>query len=298
MQDSFRSIIDSAHEILILLPQNPNLDQVAAGLGLYLSLVGEKSTFISSPSPMTMEFNRLIGVNKIKDELGGRNLTIKLVDYPAKNIEKVSYDIVNDEFRLVVVPKDGMNPPGSDLVHLSYSGAGADTVILIGGTKDSDFPVLSSNELGQAKKVHVGTRQLETTSDLGILSFARPASSNSELIASLIKETTLKMDADIATNLLAGVQKATGSFSNPEITPDTLEISAYLMRSGAKRELPEMARPRFPFPPGSIPGQFETLRKARDITAVETAPRADQGQAPKDWLQPKIFTGNKGTSIS
>ena len=297
MEESLRSIIDSASEILVLLPQNPNFDTAAAGLALYLSFAGQKSSHISSASPMTVEFNRLVGVNKIKDELGGKNLTVRLVDYPAKNIEKVSYDIVNDEFRLVVVPKDGVNPAGADLVHLSYSGAGADTVILIGGTRDSDFPPLSSNELAKAKKVHISVGQLETTQDLGILSFARPASSNSELVASLIKETALKMDADIATNLLAGIQKSTGSFSNPETTADTLEIGAYLMRNDAKRELPESVRPRFPFPPGAIPGQFETLRKARDISGVETAPGSDQG-APKDWLQPKIFTSNKGTSVS
>ncbi len=299
MENSLRSAIDSAKEILILLPAKPNFDEVSAALGLYLSISQEKTAFVSCPAPMTVEFNRLVGVNKVKGELGGKNLTIRIVDYPAKNIEKVSYDIVNDEFRLMVVPKDGVGAPGADLVHLSYAGVSADTVILIGGGRDSDFPAISSNELGKVKILHVGIKSLETNNDLGILSLARPASSNSELIASLIKETALPVDADIATNLLVGVNRSTNNLSNPDITADTLELSAYLMRNGAKRELPEMARPRFPFPPGVVPGQFENLGKTRDITQVETAVSNDvPAPAPKDWLQPKIYRGGSDTSIS
>lgn len=300
MDNSFRTIIDGAKEILILLPAKPDLDTVAAGLGLYLSLIPDKTVFISSPSSMTVEFNRLVGVNKIKGELGGKNLTVKLVDYPAKNVEKVSYDIVNDEFRLMVIPKEGMTPPGEDQVHLSYSGVSADTVILIGGNSESDFPALSQEELSKSKVAHVGIKELELTKDMGLLSFARPSSSISELVGQLIKEIGFKMDGDIATNLFAGIQKSTGSLSSSTVTADTLEISAYLMRSGAKRELPE-ATPRFPFPMGAMPADFgrvqprpNPLIQKRDISEVEVK----EEPAPKDWLQPKIFTGNKGTSVS
>ncbi len=301
MNDSFNSIIGSAKEILILLPTNPDFDNTAAGLGFYLSLkAAGKSAFISCPSPMRVEFNRLVGVNKIKGEMGGKNLLVKLVDYPAKNIEKVSYDIVDDEFRLLIVPKDGVTAPGADLVHLSYSGANADVVILIGGRRDTDFPALSSGELAKAKLVHLGIGQLETGSDLGVLSFARPASSVSELVTSFIKETDLTIDSDIATNLFAGIQKASGGLSNPQVSADTLELSAMLLRSGAQRELPQQApmapTGRFPFMPGAFGSA--PLSRIRDVEEEKVKEENAIEETPKDWLQPKIFTGNKGTSVS
>lgn len=300
MDNSFRGVIDSAKELLILLPNRADLDTVAAGLALYLSLSQEKTTIISSTQPMTVEYNRLVGVDKIKNELGGKNLTVKLVDYPAKNVEKVSYDIINEEFRLMVVPKEGVNPPGADQVQLTYSGVSAGTVILVGGNSEEDFTPLSSDELAKAKIVHLGTKELQLSKDRGILSFARPASSLSELIASLIKETGYKMDTDIATNLFAGLQKATNNMAGNNVGADTYEIAAYLMRNGAKKELPE-ALPRFPFPGGQLPpnfGQQMPFRPAAPALQQRPQEEVEDEPTPPDWLQPKIFTGNKGTSVS
>ena len=297
MDSSLKSQIDSAKEILILLPATPNFDEVSAGLGLYLALSKVKAAYISSPASMTVEFNRLVGVNKIKSELGSKNLTISLVDYPAKNIEKVSYDIVNDEFRLLVVPKDGVNAPGADQVHTSYSGVSADMIILIGGSKDTDFPAILSEELGKAKKVHLGITALEASGELGILSFARPASSISELVASSIKESGYEVDADIATNLLAGLQKTMTSLSDKSITADTLELAAYLIRSGANREEPVQPK-TFPFSGGAFPGQFPSLKNVRNISQVETVQPKEAG-APQDWIKPpKVYRGSGDTSIS
>ncbi|MEK7111768.1 MAG: hypothetical protein AAB875_00410, partial [Patescibacteria group bacterium] len=87
------SLIESSRSILILLPTKPYFDQVAAGLALYLALRETKETIIASPSPMLVEFNRLVGVNKVTLELGNKNLSIRFSNYRANDIEKVSYDI-------------------------------------------------------------------------------------------------------------------------------------------------------------------------------------------------------------
>ena len=97
MDNSFSSLVDSASSVLILLPNKPYFDQVAAGLSLYLSLSDKKEVTISCPSPMMVGFNRLVGVNKIVAEIGNKNLTIRFAGYDADSIEKVSYDIENGE---------------------------------------------------------------------------------------------------------------------------------------------------------------------------------------------------------
>lgn len=301
MNDSFPSLIESASSIVVLLPSKPYFDQVAGGLSLYLSLRDKKPTTIFSPSPMTVGFNRLIGINKIGQEVGNKNLVITFPNYDAGNIEKVSYDIENAEFKLTIVPKDGSIAPQKEQVGISHSGGSVDLVILIGGANESHFPTLGEKDFEGARIAHVGTRVLVSDSGKGIMSFAKPASSVSELVASLIKENGLLMDADTATNLVMGTEEGSNHFESSEVTPETFEVFAYLLRSGGQR-LPKTRLEPKNFPPGSIPTQ-PFSKPVTELQSEQPEPVAEQVEnkeepvenPPSDWLQPKIY---KGTSIS
>src|SRR4030042_1355898 len=276
MENSFGSIINAANSIFILLPLKPYFDQVAAALSLYLAIKGKKEATIVCTTPMIVEFNRLVGVNKISTEVGNKNLVIRVAGYKASEIEKVSYDVENGEFRLTVVPKAGFVSPKKEQVDLGYSGISADAVILVGGAMESHFPTLSQ-EIAGAKILHIGARAL---SGSAALSFARPASSTSELVAQLIAEAGLTLDADIATNLLMGIEEGSREFKGQDVTADTFQTIATLLRAGGKRG---GARPeKTTFPVGAIPGEvFQEPEKKEE--------------PPKDWLEPKIY---KGTSVS
>lgn len=287
MDNSFNSIIKAANSVLVLLPSKPYFDQVAAGLALYLSLRDKKEATVSCPSAMVVEFNRLVGVNKITQELGNKNLVIKFAGYQAGNIERVSYDIENSEFRLTVIPKPGMPSPKKEQANLGYSGVSADTIILIGGANESHFPALASNDLVGAKFVHIGSRALSASSEKGIMSFARPASSVSEVIASLIKETELNLDMDIATNLLMGIEEGSNKFSSSEVSAETFQTVSDLMKAGGKR-VRQAPPQRGVAPPGSIPGRVPQAQPS--VKASDS-----KEETPKSWLEPKIY---KGTSIS
>ena len=284
MENSFKSIIDQANSILILLPTKPYFDQVAAGLSLYLALREKKEVAVSSPSPMTVEFNRLVGVNKISQELGNKNLIIRFVDYNANDIERVSADIEGGQFCLSVIPKPGVSVPKKEQTELSYAGVASDTVILVGGVNENHFPAISSNDLVGAKLVHIGTRSLTLSSAKQAISLAKPASSVSEIMTGLIKESGLNLDADIATNLLMGIEEGTNKFTSSEVTAETFQLIAELMRSGGQRA--RRARPqRQSFPQGAIPGRLSSRQP----------PQKGKADTPKDWLEPKIY---KGTSVS
>lgn len=284
MENTLNSIIESANSILILLPIKPYFDQVAAGLGLYLSLKEKKQTSISCSTPMLVEVNRLIGVNKITTELGDKNLTMKFVGYHANDIERVSYDIENGEFRLTVIPKPGLPSPKKEQVELTYSGVNADTIILIGGANDSHFPAINSKDLMGAKLVHIGTRMLNLSGDKAVISFARPASSVSELIATIISENAIPMDGDIATNLVMGIEEGSNRFANPEVTAATFEVFANLLKAGGQRISSQKESRREFSPQGNFPQP--------DFSAEQIEKKEE---TPKDWLEPKIF---KGTSVS
>jgi len=284
MEDNFSNLIEQSKSVLILLPTKPFFDQVAAGLSLYLFLREKKDVSISSTSPMTVELNRLVGVNKISQDLGNKNLLIRFLDYKATNIERVSADVEGGNFTLKVIPKPSVQPPAKDQLEFSYAGVKSDTVILVGGVNESHFPALSSNELSGTKIIHVGNRGINIPSKAGIMSLARSAASTCEVVYSLIKESGADYDVDIATNLLMGIEEATDKFSTPEVSAETFEIIAELIRKGGKRNVAIRQRKGF-YPPGSIPGRV--VQKQDSDQAKE--------KTPKDWLEPKIY---KGTSIS
>lgn len=331
MQDSFSSLIDSAASILVLLPTKPYFDQVAAGLSLYLSIHDKKEVNISCPSPMMVGFNRIIGINKISSELGNKNLTIKFKGYDANNIEKVSYDIIEGEFNLTVVPKTGFTAPTKEQMDLSFSGVSADLIILIGGANDSHFPILETPELASAKVAHIGNRVL--SSSRNVMSFAKPGATTSEIVANLIKDNNMSVDPDIATNLVMGVEEGSANFTSPDVNADTFETFANLLRSGGVRQ-PKTKLSPIGFPPGAIPTTpfnqpkpvrtvsttpSEVASKALHGTPLDASNAIQSGQNPEpvieqangpepleaiegkeevnvenppdDWLQPKVFKG-------
>lgn len=301
MDNSFSSLIDSASGVLILLPTKPYFDQVAAGLALYLSLKGSKEVSIMCPSPMLVEFNRLVGVNQIVSEAGNKNLTIKFTGYPAENVERVSADVEGGKFYLTVIPKPGKISPKKEEIELSYSGVSADTVILIGGGNESHFPILEKKDAQGGKIVHIGTRELSVSPDRGVMSLARPAASVSEIMTSLIKESGLTLDSDTATNLILGIEEGSNHFASEEVTAETFELFAHLLRAGGKRFAKSPALKGF-YPPGSIPGVgFKFGQKpspqaqtTRNESAEEDAVQENSRETPQDWLEPKIY---KGTSV-
>lgn len=299
MENSLKGVLDPANSILILLPTDPTFDTFAAGLSFFLALQGTKTTQIAASSPVTVEFNRLIGVNKVASELGNKNLVVSFYDYKAEDIERVSYDIEDGQFRLTVIPKPGIAAPNKDQVKLSYSGVSADTVILVGGVNENHFPAIFSKDLLGAKLVHIGNRVISSDSSKGILSFATPSSSISELIAKVLSQLSLPVDPDIATNLLMGIEDATDNYKSPEVTAETFEITAGLIRAGGRR-LAKVGLDRQNFPPGAIP---QTVTKSEpyreDLSMVADEKIEDKEstveEPPEDWLQPKIY---KGTSVS
>lgn len=63
----------SRHNVVgIMLSKNPTVDHAGAGLALYLALRQmNKQVSIASPTPPTVEISNLVGIDKVKNTLGG-----------------------------------------------------------------------------------------------------------------------------------------------------------------------------------------------------------------------------------
>ena len=325
MENSFKSIIDQASSIVIFLPMDPSLDQVAASLSLFLALKNAKPVQIVSAAPITVSLNRLIGIDKISDSAGNKNLVIGFSGYDANGIERVSYDIIENQFKLTVIPKSGVNPPKTEQLKVSYEGMSADTVLLFGGGTDAHFPQLTTNGLESAKMYHIGTQPLTVDPSKVIYTFAQPMASVSELTFFLLNEAQLSIDSDTATNLLMGIEEATGNYRSQTVTPETFEITAALIRMGGRR-LSGEGISKTAFPVGAVPqSPAKPLQEVEEADRISATDFADFSQKqeniqktltpspltrekeqikedieevlnpPDDWLQPKVI---RGTSIN
>ncbi len=284
MQESFKSLVDGANAILVLLPVNPSLDDVAASLALHLSLRDQKDVQVYCPSAMLVEFNRVIGVNKIVRELGNKNLLIEFVDYNANDIERVSYDIKDSQFKLTVIPKQKVAPPRKENISLTYSGISSDLIIMMGGVAESSFPALSEKELFGTSLVHIGISNIQLSNGRKHLAFSRPASSVCEITASLIKESGIAVDEDTATNLIMGIESTTDFLTSLSVTADTFQIVSELMRSGGRRSQRQQVSQK----------EFRQAVKSQTPIRRETQTvfgGVNQKPGQPSWLEPKLFKG-------
>jgi len=284
--------LSTAQSALIVLPQKLNHDKVAAALSAYLSLKkAGKQAVILCFKPMTVEYSSLVGVNQITKKLPGRNLVISF-DYLEDSIGKVSYNIEGNKFNLVVQPKEGCPPLSTKRVSYSYSGGQSDLIFIIGASSFEDLGGFYFNNkqlFEQSKTVNLNIDG--RNSRFGKINLINSrAACYSEVMAELLHRLKLPVDVDIASNLLQGLEKATGSFSSRMVNANTFEAAALCLRAGAKRH------PEKPKTAPSLPASGETSKPALQsmpakISAQES-PEEKKQEPSSDWFEPKIYKGN------
>lgn len=284
-----QSALATAQSIFIALPQNPSFDKVAAGLGLYLSLAkAKKSVEVGSPTEMRVEFSPLVGVDKIKNTFqGGKDSLVVSFEYIEEAIEKVSYNIENGKFNLVIKPKSGHPPLDSERVKYSYTGGKVDLIFAIGASSLANLgKIYEDNREAFKESQIINLDNNRQNQGYGEVNLVDPVvASLSEEVANLIALLRLPTDGDIGSNLLLGIERATNRFSSAKVNSSTFEAAAFCLKIGARREakrpLKRMPKRRFPLKP--MPPKVSARKKP-----VEE----EEEEKPKpDWLEPKIFKG-------
>lgn len=231
-----RELLLQSKNILIALPQNPNIDQAAAALCLFLSLkkVGKSVQVVCSDFP-TVELSEVIGVDLISDQVSGGNMIIS-IDYVDGSIEKVSYSVEGDKFNLVIHTPPGASPVTTDKIRFLSSGMVADCVVCIGALSLDDLGKIAKDNqesFSQAAIVNID-RQAANTRYGAINLVDRAASSISEMIFLILRSLSQEPDLDIVKNVFAGVLSATDNFQNDHVSPEAFEAAAWCLRHGAR----------------------------------------------------------------
>lgn len=283
--------ISTAQKILMALPPNPRYDQAAGGLALFLLLeqMG-KTVSVLCPSAMTVEFNNLVGVDKISPKVTGTDLVVSF-NYSMDNVEKISYNDDGGKLNLVIQPKNGAPSINEKSVNLSYSGVATDLLFTVGIKKISVLSQLGLSSISPESIVNIDNWS-DNTNFAAINIIDVDASSISEMVLGLSEGLGLSLDADIAQNLINGLWQATQGLKKPDLGPDTYEAIAACLRLGAQKPSASQPPSQVQGAPGQVSQKQKVWPQPKNERKVVEASQNPPQNPPADWFEPKIFKGS------
>lgn len=264
-----KNLLPNAKSVLIAIPANADMDKMAAALGLFLILETQgKQASVVCDDDIKVSSSHLFGVDHIQKTLpktDGGNLTLTLEGVAASDntipaLEKLDWYAENSNLNLVFHVLPGQTfQPAKIVPH--YQGSGFNLIFVVGAA--------NLNALGniyQQNGIFTGAHIVNIDNQSSNTSFGKSnvldtnSSSVCEIMVNLITDLGYSLDADSASNLLAGIFDATGNLTNTKANPDTFMAVANCLRVGGKK-----------------PG-MEALQSAPQISQVQP-----QSQPSFDW---------------
>ena len=299
---TFRQIgeaIEKNNTIGIITPKNPTLDEMGAGLSLYLALrnIG-KTVSIATPDNPLVEVSSLVGIDKVQTSLSGASGDL-VVSFPYEEgeIDKVSYTLENGLLNIVVkAGEKGLSFEDKDVKFIRGASGVPTLLFTVGVQRLSDVAKLFDvADLKDTMVINIDNKA--DNQGFGDIVMVYPMlSSVSEQIANLILSLNFKMDTDIAQNLMYGISHATSNFQNPKTSALAFEMVGLLMRNGAIRvgnSVRDEQKPDAFFQrPVLKSAENKPEQQKNQQPKNEQPERKDDSNPPEDWLAPKIYKGS------
>lgn len=263
--------IRQANNILVTVSSNPSVDQLAACIGLTISLnkMGKHATAVFSGNvPSTLEFLQPEKtIEKNTDSL--RDFIIALDKSKA---DKLRYKVEDRVVKIFITPYR-TSITDKDL-EFSQGDFNVDVIVALGVHNQEELDLAITSHGRILHDATVITLNTQPGGELGSINWLNPnASSLSELGVQLVNslDKTL-IDGQVATAFLTGIVSETERFSNNKTSPQTMSISAQLMSSGANQQLvaTKLEEPVTP-PPSPVPS-VPIAAQAPDEGATEPTP--------------------------
>lgn len=289
MIEKIKELMAGNDNIGIAVGKNPGVDEMAGALSLYLALLEKgKSVTVACPTDPIVGVSSLVGIDKVKKSFGadGGDLTVSF-PYKEGEIEKISYTLEEGKLNILVkAGTDGLSFNEKDIEY-KRGGKAPGLIFVVGTPRVSDLgTVFDPTLLKDSKVINIDYKpDNQGFGDIPLI--GKNASSVSELIASFISSIGLKMDVDIAQNLMSGIINATNNFQNPQTSPLSFEIAGVLMKKGAVREIASRKQ-------NVIEDSFFTPASNAASAKVQVKKEEKKGEdnPPDDWLSPKIYKGS------
>ena len=329
-----KNLLPTAKNILIVLPVGADIDKMAAGLSLFLTLdAGGKEVSIVSDDAILVGQSHLFGVDHIQKNISsteGGNLTSTLEGVAASNgtvpaLQKLDWYAEGSNLNLVfhVIPGQTFQPAK---IVPKYQGSSFNLVFTVGAVNLNalgNVYLHNQNAFSGTYIVNIDTQA--ANSSFGGTNVLDPAASSlCEVMTNLISDLGFALDADTASNLLAGIFDATNNLLDSKVTADTYMAVAQCLRVGGRKPASSTSPIQIKPAEVSVPQQptydWNAVSAAIGQTSApqtQTMPQytvppvmpSDPQPSPEerpagegvisetvepDWLTPKIF---KGTSL-
>lgn len=285
-----KTSLGNAKSVLIVTHPDHTDDSIGATLALYLGLTGlGKSVSVASPQPIQVGLSDYIAADKIKNSLGKKNFVISL-PYKDGSIEKVSYNIEDDHFNLVIEPHEGFEF-SKDMVSYGSHGGSPDCVVVVDtihwGKLGNLYEENKDIFAGVAHVINVDVHADNTL--FGTVNMVDPEiSSTTELVAVILSTLGVQLTTDIATNILNAVYETTKNFTTQKVNARTFEVASVCMKAGGIRftetKGQEVIVGKHEEPHGDEKGK--KADEVHEVKNVEVTPHTTV--EPEEWLKPDM----------
>jgi hypothetical protein len=283
-----KDAIGKSNSIGIAVGSNPSVDEMGAALSLYLLLKNaNKKVSVASPTDPIVEISSLVGINKVQRQFGGDagDLVVSF-PYQEGEIEKVSYTLENNFLNIIVkASEQGLSFDEQDVRYTRGSGS-IDLLITIGAASLADIgDVIDEQKLSNITVINIDNKP--NNQGFGDIVLVQPqASSVSEHVADIALTLGFSLEQDAAQNLMSGIMFATKNFQDPRTSSLAFEVSAFLMKRGARRMVsaPRGEQPRYN--DAAQPAAAPAPRPAPQPQPRMTQPAPQPAPAPRPAPQP------------
>ncbi|MBQ6130186.1 hypothetical protein IJI72_00605 [Candidatus Saccharibacteria bacterium] len=226
--------VREAENVLVALSNDPNVDEMAAAIGLSILLesLGKHATAIySGKTPNVLEFLR----PEETFETNTNGLQDFIIELDKEKADHLRYKVDGDFVKVYITPYRTTLSQGD----LAFSRGDFNVDLVI------SLNVAAATELDAALReygriMHDATAINVTNGvagKFGDVEWVEPkASSVSEMVAELAFELKEELDTSVATALLTGIVAATDKFANDATTPEVMMLAAKLMKFGANQQ--------------------------------------------------------------
>lgn len=285
-----QSLVTGSQRVLVLTHQNPSIDAMASALAIYLAMtkLGKDVTVAMESQPL-VEVANLVGIDRVKTTLEGKNLLLTYRPYSIGDFEKVSYledqgqpGTLDDSFKLTVTPREGFVPDPKNF-QFNFTGTSADLIYTVDVLEPPQLGKLFDAALfGSAPIINIDNH--DPNKDYGRFNLVEPeAASLSEIVTFFLRAVNVQLDNDMASNLYQGIAAATNNFQSEKVAAATFEAAAICLRSGAKPSVSAM-RPQTTGPTLSQPQGQPVAMPAQQ---TQQAPQTPQQQRPQQQFRPQ-----------
>lgn len=233
------NILKDKKHILISFDMQDKGDTIAGSIALadFLEKKGKQVDIVADKFDLPKGLKFLKKTSKIKTSLSQLQKFIITVNTSKTGIHELSYDHKNDKLRIFVTPEQ--NHLTREDIKTAQSDFKYDIIFILGTQNLENLGALYENNTELFYKKPIINIDNNTTNEhFGALNIVDiTTTSTSEILFNLMQEWQAeKIDANIATALLAGMIISTRSFKQGNIKPQTLGLASKLMHLGADRD--------------------------------------------------------------